>query len=226
MASEDKPERRPRLDRRSRAARAQGRGGREALLEAAAALFARRGFRETSIDDIAREAGFSKGAVYWHFESKDDLFFALVEQRIDRPLRAALAELESAPAERDMAPVASEVFVALVEGQHDLVLLDREYWSLAVRDPQLRARYAKRQAEIRRAFARALEARIRHLGAPVLAIPMEQLAAALLGLANGLALERLVDRSAVPDDLLGEMFAVFYAGLVARGQRPGPVKPG
>ena len=55
-----------RLDRRTRPARAQARDGREALLEAAARVFARRGFRDASVDDIAREAGFSKGAVYWH----------------------------------------------------------------------------------------------------------------------------------------------------------------
>src|SRR4051794_28822443 len=98
----------PRLDRRTRSARAQGRDGREALLEAAVEVFARRGYRDSSVDEIAERAGYSKGAVYWHFTGKDDLFFALLEERVDRPLREMIDLLESAPPERDMAPEASQ----------------------------------------------------------------------------------------------------------------------
>ena len=46
------------------------------------------------------------------------------------------------------------------------MLLEREYWSLAIRDPELRARYAERQTELRRDLAAAMEARARHLGTP------------------------------------------------------------
>ena len=62
---------------RVKVARRNGRHGREArLLDAATRLFARFGFDKTSIDDIAREAGVSKGAVYLHWPSKDALFEA------------------------------------------------------------------------------------------------------------------------------------------------------
>ena len=210
---------RSRLDRRTRAARAEGRNAREALLEAAAQVFTTRGFRDASVDEIAREAGFSKGAVYWHFPSKDDLFFALVEQRIDRPVRESIALLESASPEHDMAPEASRRFVGLLEQQRELILLEQEYWALAVRDPRLRRRYAKRQADLRSALARALGARARHLGAPPLDTPAEEVAVAFMSLANGLALERLIDPDAVPDHILGEMFALVYAGLVARARK-------
>ena len=98
------------------------------------------------------------------------------------------------------------------------MLLDHEYWSLAVRDPKLRARYARRQAKLRKALGKALKARAEHLGRPVLDMPGEELAAAFLGLANGLAMERLVDPEAVPDQLLGQMFALVYAGAVARAE--------
>src|SRR4051794_41323506 len=49
------------------------------LVEAAARVFARRGFHGASIDQIAREAGYSTGAIYWHFEGKDDLFLGVYE---------------------------------------------------------------------------------------------------------------------------------------------------
>src|SRR5882762_9680495 len=99
-----------RLDRRTRAARAEQRDGRAALLEAALEVFADRGYRDASVDEIAERAGYSKGAIYFHFSGKDDLFFALLEERIDRPMRAAIKLLESAPPEDDMALEADRHF--------------------------------------------------------------------------------------------------------------------
>lgn len=208
-----------RLDRRTRAAQAQGRDARTALMDAAAKVFARRGLRDASVDDIAQEAGFSKGAVYWHFAGKDDLFRALLDERIDAPIRETIALLESASPHEDMALETSRRFMELLVRQRDLVLLDHEYWSVAVRDPVLRQRYAERQARLRRALAGALKARARHLGAPPFGTPAEEVATAFMGLAYGLAAERLVDEDAVADHVLGEMFALVYAGLVARAQR-------
>src|SRR5947209_4233852 len=118
-----------------------------------------RGFHDASIDEIAERAGYSKGAVYWHFASKDDLFLALVEERVDRPTREMIELLQSAPAELDMVPEASRRFATLLAGQRDWLLLDNEYWSQAVRDPDLRRSYAKRRRELRAALGRALTAR-------------------------------------------------------------------
>lgn len=54
---------------------------RSRILAAAARVFAERGFDRSSIDEVAAAAGLTKGAVYWHFKSKDELFFALLDQR-------------------------------------------------------------------------------------------------------------------------------------------------
>jgi AcrR family transcriptional regulator len=210
--------RRSRLDQRTRAARAQGLDAREELLEAAVEVFARRGFREASVGEIAQRAGYSKGAIYWHFAGKDDLFFALLEERIDQPMREMIELLQSAPPEQDMAPEASKRFVEVLRGQRATLLLDHEYWSQAVRDPALRARYAKRQAQLRSALGRALATRLEHLGAPPLQPWAEEMATAIMGLAAGLAQEKLIDPDAVPDHLLGETIALIYRGFVAREQ--------
>jgi AcrR family transcriptional regulator len=165
-----------RVDRRSRSARAERGDAREALLEAALHVFAERGFRDASVDDIAEHAGYSKGAVYWHFSSKDDLFFELWEERVDRPWNETIKLLESAAAEHDMAPEASLRFAEVVQGERELLLVDHEYWSQAIRDPERRARYAKRQARMRAALGKAIAARLEHLGAPPLDGPAEHMA--------------------------------------------------
>ncbi len=52
---------------------------REAIIEAAEIVFHRKGVSATSLNDIANEAGFTRGAVYWHFRNKHDIFLAIVD---------------------------------------------------------------------------------------------------------------------------------------------------
>jgi AcrR family transcriptional regulator len=209
---------RPRVDRRSRSARAEGTSAREALLRAAAEVFAERGFREASVEEIAERAGYSKGALYWHFDSKDDLFFALMDESVHAPTREMIALLESAPPEQDMSIEASRRFVELLNGQRELLLLEQEYWSQAARDPWLRARYVTHRDALRRALAKALDVRLQHLGAPRLDTAAEEMATIMLGLGAGLARERLIDPEAVPEGLLGKALVLLYRGVLATAQ--------
>src|SRR4051812_19478469 len=131
------PRARHRIDGRTRAARAQGRESRDELLTAALRVFARRGYREAGVDEIAAEAGYSKGALYHHFPGKEELLSPLLEERIDAPTRELVALLEAAPPARDMSVEASHEFARRLSTQRDAMLLEREYWSLAIRDPEL-----------------------------------------------------------------------------------------
>jgi AcrR family transcriptional regulator len=208
-----------RLDRRTRAARAEGREARDELLTAAMRVFARRGYREAGVDEIAAEAGYSKGALYWHFSGKEDLLLALLEERIDAPMRERFALLASAPPERDMSVEATREFTRQVSEAREALLLEREYWSLAIRDPELRARYAERQTELRDALATGMEARARHLGTPDLGMQAEDVARIVMSIIGGLAVDELIEPGSIRPELLGEALAVVYAGLVARAQR-------
>ena len=207
-----------RVDRRTRAARAQGREGRDELLTAALRVFARRGYRQAGVDEIASEAGYSKGALYWHFSGKEDLLFALLEERVDAPMRELVALLESAPPDRDMSVEASRAFARRLTAERDAVLLEREYWTLAIRDPELRSLYAERQAELRGAMARALEARARHLGTPLKSMPAEDLARIVMSVMGGLAVDELIEPGSVRPELVSETLGLVHAGLVARAR--------
>src|SRR5437879_13494384 len=72
---------------------------RERLLEAAAIVFSRQGFDATSVDQVAEEAGFSKGAVYSNFASKEELFMVLLDRHLETELPSVAAEFE--PRESD-----------------------------------------------------------------------------------------------------------------------------
>jgi AcrR family transcriptional regulator len=214
--------RRPRLDRRTRAAREQAGDARDELLTAALRVFASRGYRQAGVDEIAAAAGYSKGALYWHFSGKEDLLLALIEERVDAPTRELVALLESAQPERDMSLEATREFARRISTGRDAMLLEREYWTLAIRDPELRARYAERQTELRGALAAALEARARHLGAPGLPMPAEDVARIVMSIIGGLAIDELIEPRSVRPELLGDALALVYAGLVARATQAPP----
>jgi AcrR family transcriptional regulator len=203
-----------RQDGRRSAARGTAR---ERLLDAAAAVFAERGYRAASVDEIAARAGVTKGAVYWNFEGKEDLFLALIDERVDRRAHELIGVTEHAPREIETAPLVSRGISSLIDEQQALVRLVGEYWGLAVRDERVRGRYVERQRTLREHLARALEARHRTTGVP-LTVAAERLATAMIALANGLAQERIADPGAVPEELFGDMLSLIYDGLVKRAE--------
>ena len=85
---------------------------RQAILEAALAVFAERGFAAARLDDVAARAGVAKGTLYLYFHSKEALFEALIRDAIS-PLLAHVGAVAAAP---DMAPIkALETFFHLFE---------------------------------------------------------------------------------------------------------------
>ena len=65
---------------------------RASLLDAAELLFLRQGVAATTLEEIAREAGLTRGAVYWHFDNKMDLFQAMIA-RVRMPIELMYEEL-------------------------------------------------------------------------------------------------------------------------------------
>src|SRR4051794_41526433 len=70
---------------------------RRRLLDAALAELRRKGYAATSLEAIARRAGLTRGAIYWNFRSKDDLFRELLDERLDQPARELIPITETAP---------------------------------------------------------------------------------------------------------------------------------
>lgn len=82
----------------ARKTKAEAAATREALLEAAEEVFFAKGMARTSLEQIARHAGLTRGAVYWHFKNKGDLFMALIEQ-VRMPFQSLMDEVSKVDAE-------------------------------------------------------------------------------------------------------------------------------
>jgi AcrR family transcriptional regulator len=155
------------------------------LLKAAGSIFARRGYHAATLDEIAQRAGVSKGALYYNFASKEDLFLALLADRLGE------------------GPADLEEFASRLERDPRWAPLFFEFMAWSGRD-------ARHRAELRRRFFRPARERTRELNAAGHGggdLTDEELAAAVNALVNGLLLERHFDPERVPADLVGRAVA-------------------
>ena len=181
------------------------------ILRAARTVFGERGFHAASIEEIADEAGLSNGAIYYNFESKGDLFFALLEERLDeriRHMRRTLAG-DRRPVDQALADEARDATRSLKESREWRLLL-LEFMPHAARTPSLAPKLRAHKRRVREELAEVLDKRLAERGVTP-PIPADDLALVATGLANGLAVEELSDPGAVPDELLGDVLALLLA---------------
>jgi AcrR family transcriptional regulator len=194
---------------------------REQLLEAAARVFARRGYHGAAVDEVAEEAGYTTGALYSNFSGKEDLFLSLLERFAARQLQEIAEAAASGPSAGARARAGADTWMAFLEREPALVPLFVEFWSYAVRNPELRPRFAEQRARARDIVCGVIEQAARDLGLRF-RVPPDQLATAVEALADGLALQRLADPESVPDDLFGAVLAALFDGATSqRSSRTG-----
>jgi AcrR family transcriptional regulator len=183
----------------TRAVRAESNGQR--LLQAARAVFVRRGYQAATLDEIAAAAGLTKGAVYARFAGKADLLLALLAQRIAQ----RLAELRALPAPRSPAEAVDGIFRQWLERSRDAAwnLLVVEFRVVAARDKTLNARYRALHESVVDGVAERIVMGAAAAGC-TLRRPAPQVARIGLAFANGLLLERAV----AGEDELPEAFAI------------------
>jgi AcrR family transcriptional regulator len=188
------------------------------LIDAAERLFSAEGFHATSLDAVADEAGSTRGAVYSNFASKEDLFFAVYEQRVER----FLPELQSAPSE------ASDIGEALLSvtathrarrerEQDGWLAVFLEFWTHVLRHPEHRVRFAGIHGRYLEPFAAALE---RWAAEHEVELPLDarRLTVALTVMTTGLGLERLTQPDVIDADLAVQVHRLWMDGLLARAR--------
>ena len=165
---------------------------RRELLDAAERRFFADGYHGTTIDDVADDAGYTKGAVYSTFKSKAGLFLALFDEVVARRLEELAAVLGGHDdIEARMHALARQ---PVDERNTQFLLLAIEFWVHAAREPELLADFSQRYRRLREGLAQ--------IGPKATTLGSDRWAIVSLALSNGLALERLIDPAGVPDDLM------------------------
>lgn len=174
-----------------------------ALLQAGAEVFASRGFRGASLDEVAEAAGYTKGAIYDHFGSKDDFFFAVVDHRASERFahfEELIAGVVDAGVEVLTKQVAEGLYEMLRPGRRG-ALLDAEAWLYAQREEAARARLAEHQAQSVQRVTDLLQSVSADTGV-TLSMPARDLAIIVIGATQGVTHMALTD----PDLDVGSAF--------------------
>jgi AcrR family transcriptional regulator len=200
---------------------------RSRLIDAAGTVFARRGLHHASIDEVAEQAGFTKGAFYANFASKEELFLAMLDQRF----AARLEELERATAgdesPEEQARQAGTDFSRAIAADPEWERLFFEFAAHAGRNEPFRKELVKRYRELRGRIEELYRARVERdpeMEAPPIAV--DRLALMTFAMVNGMALEKMLEPELVDDELYGTMLMIFFAGLRTLVQEGSAVQAG
>jgi AcrR family transcriptional regulator len=177
-------------------------------------VFARRGLQQASIDEVAEDAGFTKGAFYANFKSKEELFLAMLDERFAKRIADIERVIAGEGSTAQKAQRAGDEFVRMIRADPEWERLFFEFCAYAARDEEFREELLTRYRAMRDRIAAALEAHAGELGKEA-TLPFEQVALMSSVMANGFALEKLLEGDAVADELYGTMLMVFFAGLDA-----------
>ena len=209
-----------RLSRAERRART-----RDDLVDAAERLFVTGGFHATSVDAVADAAGYTKGAVYSNFASKEDLFLAVYERRAAQA--TAMVEQTLAGAPDPITGIESLARGTIDrrgrDGGDGWLAVFFEFWAHVLRHPELRARFA----EIHRGAIAPLIAAAGQVAADNGVEPdqpIERTATAHFAMQLGLQLERLTQPEVVDADLAGYVARRSLEDMVRGGSDGRPLR--
>jgi AcrR family transcriptional regulator len=184
----------------------------ERLLDAALETFAEQGFAASSVEDVCRRGGFTRGAFYSSFSSKDELFAALMHREVERDLARGADMLSGLGAESDPVTAAVDRSLALFRVGRVWTLVITEYTLHAARHPEA--------AEVLRRYRRQMQASLVELITPPLAeaglhlrVPAEELMRAVFALHAGMTVLSLTD-PAEADVLRRDALLMLVRGAV------------
>jgi AcrR family transcriptional regulator len=189
------------------------------LLEGALEVFAERGFHGASVEDICDRAGFTRGAFYSNFGSKDELVLALFQATTDRLLQqieALLPELANQPGS----------LLDAVLGLLDETTPDRRQWHListeftlhALRDPEAAKALNAQRAMFRESLTRLVE-QITETSRIELSVPAEQFVRLVIAVHEGARSQSLLEPRQVPSGSLEHTFLPMVLEAVSRPSR-------
>jgi AcrR family transcriptional regulator len=183
---------------------------RSSLLSSAAKLICRKGITEASVEDIATDAGYTKGAFYANFKSKEEMFLVMLDKAYAAELERLDAHL-SGEAHVEEVRRSAEGFLEFVRADPEWPRLYFEFVAYAARNPEFRDELATRNRAMRDQIAEVIRRWTADFeGDPP--FPFEDIATMLFCLADGFLVQQLVEPD-VNDDIYATMNTTLFKGI-------------
>lgn len=185
------------------------------LLDAAEEVVARQGFGAAALEVIADAAGYTRGAIYSHFGTKEELFLAVMERQLQRFLEGFTDIVESFRSleEMDVDRLAGR-WRELTIGNPERAALGYEFTLFLARNPQARARVAEQRRRTADSLAEYITVHVEKIGGR-LRIPALTLARILIATNEGVTLAGHIDE----EDLARPFLELVLADVRPAGQR-------
>ncbi len=181
------------------------------ILKAALVCFASRGYHQTSIDDIAQEAGLSKGGVYAHFDSKNELFLALFEEFTAEFELATVSITGSTAAQKLTGLLESFISTMASEAFKDTASLLITVWAQNIHNPELEQATAAQYMRFRQPLIEVLEEGIANR--EFKAVNPVATASILLAVLDGLMVQARIDPAAIEWRVIAQTLNTLLSGL-------------
>jgi AcrR family transcriptional regulator len=163
------------------------------LLDAAFAVFAAKGFGRVSIEEVCEAAGYSRGAFYSNFDSLDELFFALYQQRADLIADQVSGALALDGPDLDV-PAAVDRVTEVLLLDRDWLLVKTDFLVYAAREPAVAQTLLEHRERLRRAVAERLARAQGHTALPAVLGDLDGAAHAVVAAYDGVTTQLLLDR--------------------------------
>src|SRR5580693_2348909 len=186
---------------------------RRKLLLAAEQTFARDGYEAACLEDIAARAGYTRGAFYANFDSKEDIFFALLEQTVARRIAEVNELLERHDNPQQRLRALREHYAQIAKDRR-LALLSLVFKLFAVRHPEAHARLRARQREFRACGGDILRRVMKPPGRSS-AVSGAAGATGAGEFSHAMLLEHLVDGNSFSDGEIRQLLGLFFDAVVA-----------
>ena len=187
------------------------------LLDAAERVLAKRGYADASVEEVAALAGFSRGAVYSNFKSKEDLFFACFDDVLAKRLPELFGAVRAAgktESPTSTARTGGGLFGLFMGEDLEWFRVYVDFLAQAGRTPRLRKRVAERVRAIHDTVRELIETIARDTDMPLPA-SSDLLATAALSMSEGFALRRLVDPAKYPEEMNQDLLGLLFGGVAA-----------
>ena len=181
---------------------------RRKLLDAAKRVFAKDGFEAARLEDIAAGAGYTRGAFYAHFESKEDIFFALLDEWVGERIESLTSALRRHDDPQGKLTALRTHYAELATDRR-LVLISMEFKLFALRHPEAHARLRSRHRRIRASFGDLFSELMGALGKTI-PIAYPAVSACLGAVSQGLLLEHLLDPKTLSDGDVRNVLGLFF----------------
>jgi AcrR family transcriptional regulator len=185
---------------------------RQQILESAIKCISRHGYHQTTMDDIASEAGLSKGALYWYFKSKDEILAAMCKLQCDEHLQILSHFAEQKMPVKELALRTGDKILELLINEPEQCKMSFEFWALTDENRQVKEAHSEVHKIWQETVSNLIKSGIKK-GEIKPNVNVKELSIALLAIFDGIIIAYSIDKTLNVRKIWHTAISAFFEGI-------------